>query len=204
MNIKKYLCIAVGIFVAIVVLAIGISSRFSLSNITYDPYAFIEGFFAQWSPALSAAGVLIAAGLAFWAIYEGRQSQEREREQAMHALHDEIHSNMDDIIRLHFQVSEKVRKEEESGMINTADAPFQVIDTAVFDSMRNTGELRRLEDIRMHIIFCYKLIKMYNQNGAFKPFHLELLANIHGGLAEAIRDLETKFKFLPHYVKNRE
>lgn len=75
MNIRKYLYIGIGVFLFIVFLAVCITAEFKLSIITSDVYAFIENFFNRWSPALSAAGMLIVAILALSAIYEGRRSQ---------------------------------------------------------------------------------------------------------------------------------
>lgn len=75
MKIKKYVLIGIGAFSCIVALVIGISARFSLSNITSDPFSFIENFFHQWSPALAAAGTITVAIFAFIAIYESRRSQ---------------------------------------------------------------------------------------------------------------------------------
>ena len=68
MNIKKYVFIATGTFVATVIVAVGITARFNLSNIIAAPYQFIEDFFINWSPALSAFGTIIVAILAFLAI----------------------------------------------------------------------------------------------------------------------------------------
>ncbi len=73
-NIKKYLFIAIGTFLAIIIVAFGISARFDFSNIAIAPYQFIEDFFINWSPALSAVATFIVAILAFLAIYEGRRS----------------------------------------------------------------------------------------------------------------------------------
>ncbi len=75
MSIKKLALIGGVVFLAIVVLALCISAKFSLTNIIKDPYVFISSFFSQWSPALSALGVIIASILALIAIYEGRRSQ---------------------------------------------------------------------------------------------------------------------------------
>lgn len=204
MNIKKYIFIAIGVFVAIVVLAIGISARFSLSNITADPYAFIENFFSQWSPALAAASTIIVAVMVFWTIYNSRRGQEKEKQRVIHALHDELSSNMSDIIVLRFRISEKFRKIEESHIIDTKDAPFQPIDTTVFDTMKNAGQLQWLQDRHLHIIFCYKLIKRYNIDGCFRPSHLDLLEQVSERLINLIRDLEANFKFLPQYAKDLE
>jgi len=201
MNIKKYVFVAIGMFVTVVIVAIGISARFSLSNITADPYAFIENFFNQWSPALGAASTIILVLTIFWNIHDSRCREERGKQQVVHALHDEIRSNMNDIARLRFQISERVRKDDDIMVRLDEVLPFQPIDTAVFDSMKNGGQLHWLEDMRMHVIFCYKLTKQYNQDATFKPYHLELLANIYEGLDKAIRDLEAKFRFLPHYLK---
>lgn len=203
MNIKKYLYIGIGVFLLIIFLAAGITAEFKLSNITSDVYSYIEKFFSQWSLALGAAGTVILALSVFFFIYENRRHEEREKEQAIHALHDEIHSNLTDIVRLRFQISQKFRKDDKIMVRLADDQPFQLIDTDVFDGMKNTGQLHWLEDIRMHTITCYKLVKLYNQDSGFKPHHLELLANIQECLDKAIRDLEAKFKFLPHYVREK-
>jgi len=200
---KRLIGITVVGLLVLVVVAIGISARFSFSNITADTYAFIEKFFTQWSPALGAASTIILVVTIFWTIYDRHRSEEKAKEQVIHALHDEIHSNLTDIIRLRFQVSEKSRQEDKTGIINTRDNPFQFIDAAVFDSMKNGGQLHWLREMRMHIIFCYKLIKQYNQDAVFKPYHLELLEKINAELTKAIRDLEANFKFLPHYLRER-
>jgi len=134
-------------------------------------------------------------------LIQSKMQTKRERERAIHALHDEIHSNLTDILGLRFQISQKLKQESDIGLISTQDQPFQLIDTAVFDSMKNGGQLHWLRDIRMHVIFCYKLIKQYNQDAAFKPYQLELLTTAYEGLKKAIRDLEKNFNFLPHYLK---
>ncbi len=77
MNVNKHILIGVGIFLLLVFLALGISTRFEFSTIVdepNDPYQFIEDFFDQWSPALSAAGAVIVAVIALVAIYEGRRT----------------------------------------------------------------------------------------------------------------------------------
>lgn len=201
MNLKKYVLIAVAAFLVVAILAIGISAEFSLTNIIADPYRFIEDFFAHWSPALSAAGTIIVAALAILSIYQSRRNEEKQGEQVIHALHDEIHSNLTDIIGLRFQISEKFRREAESSMVNTEDAPFQSVDTTVFDSMKNAGQLHRLGDMQMKVVFCYKLIKRYNLDGGFKPYQLQLLGTVNEELDKVMKDLEANLKFLPRYLK---
>lgn len=172
MNIKKYIFIAIGAFVAIVALAIGVSARFNVSNITADPYAFIEKFFNQWSLALSAAGTVILALSVFSFIYENRRREQKEKQQAIHALHDEIHWNLIHIIMLRFRISERLRYIEEHCVMPTEpEAPFELLDTRVFDDMRSRGQLHWLEDIRMNIIFCYEIIGDYNMDRRFEPYH---------------------------------
>lgn len=203
MNINKIAFIAIGTFVVIVILAIGISARFVLSNITADPYAFIEEFFNQWSLALSAVGTIILALSVFSFVYENRRREESEKKQAIHALHDEIHWNLTHIITLRFRISERLRYMEEHRRAPSEPPPFELIDTPVFDYMRSRGQLHWLEDIRMDVISSYKLLRDYNMDRRFKPNHLELLATLHDWFDKAIRDLEVKFRFLPHYLKDK-
>lgn len=204
MNIKKYLFVAIGAFLVIVTLAVGISARFNLSNITADPYVFIENFFSQWSLALSAAGTIILALSVFFFIYENRRREEREKEQAIHALHDEIHWNLRPVITLRFDISEMLRYIEEHHTAPSGPPPFELLDTRVFDDMRSQGQLHLLEDLRMDIVFCYTLIRKYNMDREYKPNHLKLLTELHKRLDKAIRALEAKFKFLPRYVKYKD
>jgi len=202
MNIKKYLYIGIGVFLFIVFLAVGITAEFKLSNITGDVYGYIEKFFSQWSLALGAAGTVILALSVFLFIYENRRREEREKEQAIHALHDEIHWNLTHIIALRFKISEMLKYIDERGTV-PPEAPFELIETRVFDDMRSRGQLNWLEDKRMDVIFCYSLISDYNMDRRFMSYHLELLATLNKRLDKAIRDLEAKFKFLPHYVRER-
>lgn len=204
MNVKNYAVIAIVAFAVIVGLAVGVTARFSLSNITADPYTFIEDFFSQWSLALSAAGTVILALSVFSIIYENRRREQREKQQAIHALHDEIHWNMTHIITLRFGISEWLRYMKKHPMVpNQHESPFELIDTRVFDDMRSRGQLYWLEDIRMDVISCYATIRDYNMDRCFKLYHLEILAKLHEWLGKAIRDLEAKFDFLPHYVKDK-
>lgn len=204
MSIKKVVIIAVAAFVVIVVLAIGLSARFSLSNIVDDPYAFIEKFFSQWSLALSAAGTIILALSVFSFIYENRRREERENRQAIHALHDEILWNLNNVVMLRFRISEYIRYINEHNTTPSVPGPFELLETRVFDDMRSRGQLYLLEDLRMHILPGYKLIRDYNMDNHYKLHHLELLKNIHEGFERNIRALEAKFDFLPRYIKDRE
>jgi hypothetical protein len=201
MNVKKGLYVGVGIFLLLVLVAIYITDRLNPSLIISDPYRFIEKFFSQWSLALSAAGTIILALTIFSHIYENRRREERDNRQAIYALHDEIHWNLRPIITLRFAISERLRYQEEHNVILTEEAPFQLLDSRVFQDMRSRGQLYLLENLRMDVVFCYTLIDMYNKDGRFKPKHLELLATLYEELDKAIRNLEAKFKFLPHYVK---
>jgi len=202
MNIKKYLYIGIGVFLVVVFLAAGTTAEFKLSNITSDVYSYIEKFFSQWSLALGAAGTIILALSVFFFIYENRRREEREKEQAIHALHDEIHWNLTHIIALRFKISEMLKYIDERGTV-PPEAPFELIETRVFDDMRSRGQLNWLEDKRMDVIFCYSLISDYNMDRRFMSYHLELLATLNKRLDKAIRDLEAKFTFLPHYVRER-
>lgn len=202
MNIKKAVIIAITAFVIIVVLAIGLSARFSFSNIVDDPYTFIEKFFSQWSLALSAAGTIILAISVFAFIYENRRREEQEKQQTIHAIHNEIHWNLRPIITLRFGISEWQKRVKEPTTVSTATKVlFQPIQTRVFDDMRSRGQLHWLEELRMDVVFCYSLIDSYNFDGQFKPSHLELLTKLHERLDKTIRALEAKFKFLPRYVR---
>jgi len=200
MNMKKYLYIGIGVFLFIVFLAAGTTAEFKLSNVTSDVYHYIEKFFGQWSLALSAVGTIILALSVFFFIYENRRREEREKQQSIHALHDEIHWNLTNIIRLRFQISEMLKYIDEHHTM-PPEAPFELIETRVFDDMRSRGQLHWLENIRMDIIFCYQLTKDYNLDRGYKSYHLEILATLDERLEKTIRDMEAKFKFLPHYIQ---
>lgn len=196
MNIKRFVIIACSVFLVIVALAVCVSARFSWSNITSDPYAFILNFFDQWSLALSAAGTIILAISVFAFIYENRRREEREKQQVIHALHNEIHWNLRPIITLRFDISEWSKHVEKS-----QEGLYRQIETRVFDDMRIRGQLHWLEELRMDVVFCYSLIDIYNLDRRFKVGHLELLTELHERLDKTIRALEAKFKFLPRYVR---
>lgn len=202
MNIKRVAFIVGSVFLAIVALAVCVSARFSLSNITSDPYTFISSFFNQWSLALSATGTIILAISVFAFIYENRRREEREEQQVIHALHNEIHWNLRPIITLRYDISEWSKRVKESNLISTeTEGLYKRIETRVFDDMRSRGQLHWLEELRMDVVFCYSLIDTYNLDIQFKPEHLELLTKLHERLDKTIRALEAKFKFLPRYVR---
>jgi len=201
MNIKKILYIGACIFLLIVLGAIYVTMQLNPSLITSNPYQFIERFFSQWSLALSAAGTIILALSLFFNIYENRRREELQNRQAIHALHNEIHWNLRPIITLRFDISEMLRYVDEHHVMPSEPAPFQLLETRVFDEMRSKGQLHLLESLRMDVVFCYGLIDMYNRDGCFKPKHLEILTMLYERLDKVIRSLEAKFKFLPRYVK---
>jgi len=203
MNMRKLIWVALGGFIAIVLVVIGISARFTLSHITANPYGFIEDFFSQWSPVLAAAGTVLLAISIFSFIYENRRREEREQRQAIHSLHDEILWNLSNIITLRFHINERSRYIREHNMTPPAPTPFELLETRVFDDMRSQGQLHLLEDIRMKIVPCYKLIRDYNLDREFKPNHPDMLATLHEWLEKGIKDLEAKFEFLPHYIKEK-
>ncbi len=179
-----------------------VSARFSLSNITSDPYTFVSSFFNQWSLALSGAGTIILAISMFAFIYENRRREEREEQQVIHALHNEIHWNLRPIITLRYDISEWLERAKESNMIPTVtEGLYKRIETRVFDDMRSRGQLHLLEELRMDVFFCYSLMDIYNFDRHFKPERLELLTKLHERLDKTIRALEAKFKFLPRYVR---
>ena len=88
-------------------------------------------------------------------------------------------------------------------MIPSDPTPFELLETRVFDDMRSQGLLHLLEDMRMEIVPCYKLIRDYNLDREFKPNHPDMLATLHEWLEKRIKDLEAKFGFLPHYIKEK-
>ena len=204
MNIKRVAFIAGGAFLAIIALAVCVSARFSLSNITSDPCTFILNFFDQWSLALSAAGTIILAMSVFAFIYENRRREEREKQQVIHALHNEIHWNLRPVITLRFNISEWSKRSNGIFAETIGTEPeglYRQLETRVFDDMRSRGQLHWLEELRMDVVSCYSLIDIYNQDRHFKSGHLELLADLYGRLDKAIRALEANFKFLPQYVR---
>jgi len=204
MNIKRVVIIACSVFLVIVALAVCVSARFSLSNITGDPYAFILNFLDQWSLALSAAGTIILAISVFAFIYENRRREEREKRQVIHALHNEIHWNLTPIITLRFNISEWSKRSNGIFIETVGTEPeglYKPLETRVFDDIRSRGQLHWLEELRMDVVFCYTLVDIYNQDRRYKPEHLGLLTKLHEHLDKAIRALEAKFNFLPLYMR---
>ena len=135
MNIKRVVIIACSVFLVIVALAVCVSARFSLSNITSDPYAFILNFFDQWSLALSAAGTIILAISVFAFSYENRRREKREKQQVIHALHNEIHWNLRPIITLRFNISAWSKRSSSIFIETIATEPeglYKPIETSLF------------------------------------------------------------------------
>jgi len=162
----------------------------------------IYNFLGDWALILGAAGTIILAISVFSFIYENRRHEEREKEQAIHALHNEIHWNLRPIITLRYDISGWLNRVKEDR--TTASEPetlYQPIETRVFDDIRSQGQLHWLEELRMDVVFCYGLIDTYNLDKSFKHNHLELLTTLHDRSDKTIRALEAKFEFLPRYVK---
>lgn len=198
---KKVIYINASAFFLLVLAAVYITDKLNPSFITTAPYQFIEKFFSQWSLALSAAGTIILALMLFFNIYENRRREELQNRQAIYALHDEIHWNMRPIITIRFDISERLSYINEHHVKPSEPAPFQLLETRVFDELRNQGQLHLLESLRMDAVFCYGIIDTYNRDGRFKPNHLEILTTLHERLDKLIRNLEANFKFLPKYVR---
>lgn len=207
MRISKYILVAIigaVVFSSLVALTTGVSARFDISNITVDPYKFVQDYLNQWSLALSAAGTMILAISVFSFIYENRRREEQVKQQAIHALHDEILWNLNNVVFLRFRISEYIRYIDEHKTTPSTPPPFEPLENRVFDDMRSRGQLHLLEDLRMEVLPCYKFIRDYNMDKEYKPHHLEFLKMLHEGLERNIRALESKFKFLPPYIKEED
>jgi hypothetical protein len=207
MNVKKYLYIAVGVLLILLILAVALSADFSFTNITSDPYGFIVKFFELWAPAVGAVGTLIVAVVIILVLNYIRRSQEREKEQSIYALHDEIDINLSVILPLRHRIDKTLEPygtEIRLGLsAQDRDLLFEDIDTTVFDNMKNAGYLRWLDSIRMEVVSCYNLIKRYNRDQSFQESHPALLSKIQTQLQRAQRDLEDTFSFLPHYTRDK-
>ncbi len=208
MNVKKYLYIAIIVLLLLFLLAIALSAEFSFAKITSDPYGFIVNFLELWAPAVGAIGTVIVAIVIILVLNYIRRSQEREKEQSVYALHDEIDINLSVIVPLRHRIENTIEPygtEIRLGL-STQDRQllFEDIDTTVFDSMKNAGNLRWLDSIRMEVISCYTLIKRYNRDQCFQESHTALLSKIHTQLQYAQRNLEDTFNFLPHYTRDKK
>jgi len=208
MNIKKYLYITISVLVLLLLLAIALSAEFSLTKITSDPYGFIVKFLELWAPAVGAIGTLIVAIVIIVVLNYIRRSQEREKEQSIYALHDEIDINLSVVMPLRHRIEktlEPYSTEIRLGLsAQDRQLLFENIDTTVFDNMKNAGNLRWLDSMRMEIISCYTLIKRYNSDQSFQESHPPLLSKIHTQLQHAQRNLEESFNFLPHYTREKK
>jgi len=193
--------------VVLLALAVALSAEFSLNNITSDPYVFIVKFLELWAPALGAIGTVIVAIVIILVLNYIRQNQEREKEQSIQALHDEININLSIIKPLIHRIEktlEPYSTEARLGLLaQDRQSLFEHIDTTVFDNIKNGGNLRWFDSTRSDIISCYTLIKRYNRDQSFQESHPPLLGKIHKQLQHAQRNLEVDFNFLPKYTKER-
>ena len=182
MNLKKYLYIVIIVFVLLISLAIAVSAEFSMSNITSDPYAFIVRILELWAPAIGAIGTVVVAVVIVIVLNYIRRIQEREREQSIYALHDEININLSIIKPLRHRIEttlEPYSTEARLGLLEQdRQSLFEDIDTAVFDNIKNSGNLRWLDSTRTKIISCYTLIKRYNRDQYYQESHPSLLSKI--------------------------
>jgi hypothetical protein len=208
MRIQKYFFITTIILVLLLSLAIALSAEFSLTKITSDPYGFLVDFLGLWAPAVGAIGTVIVAIVIILVLYYIRQSQEREKEQSIHALHDEIDINLSIIMPLRHRIEETLEPYSTEIRFGLSEQDrrllFESMDTAVFDNMKNIGNLRWLGSMRMDIISCYTLIKRYNSARSFQENHPSLLGQIHKQLQHAQINLEKTFSFLPHYTRDKK
>ena len=208
MKVSKYLYTAIIAILLVLSLAVAVSARFNLSNITSDPYEFIVNFLELWAPALSAVGTIVVAILIVLILYHVRRSQEQEKEQHIRALHDEIDINLSTIVPLRYRIDktlEPYSTEIRLGLsMEDRRALFEHIDTAVFEDIKNSGNLHWLDFMRMEIISCYRLIRTYNLDGSFEESHPKLLNEIQKHLERSQKNLEDHFHFLPHYTKRKK
>ena len=207
MSIKKYFYTIITVLLFIFALSVLISAKFNISNIIVDPYDFINGYLRLWTPALSAAGTLFIAVLAIIILYQIRRSQEREKEYAIRALHDEISINLSNIFPLRFRIEHSLEGHndpiDDELSMEERKALFEHIDSEVFENLKNTGQLHLISDMRMEIISCYKLIREYNRDQYFQLNHSKLLAKIQKQLESALRNLEDNYTYLPPHKKSK-
>ena len=207
MSIRKYFYTIVAVLLFLFTLSVLISAKFNISYIIVDPYDFINSYLRLWTPALSAAGTLFIAILAIIILYQIRRSQEREKEYAIRALHDEISINLSNIFPLRFRIEHSHAGHsdplDDELPIEERKALFELIDSEVFENLKNSGQLHLIGDMRMEIISCYKLIKDYNRDQYFKLNHPKVLAKIQKQLESAQRNLEDNYTYLPPHKKSK-
>lgn len=208
MNVKKYFYIIIAVLVLLLLLAIALSAEFSLTKITSDPYGFFIRFMEIWAPAAGAIGTIIIAIVIIFVLSYIRQNQEKEKEQSIYALHDEIDINFSIVKPLRHRIENTLEpySTEFSLGLTAQDRHllFENIDTTVFDNMKNVGNLRWLDTARKDIIACYTLIKRYNSDQSFQESHPQLLSKILTQLQHAQRKLEDTFEFLPLYTREKK
>jgi hypothetical protein len=85
MNVKKYFYFIVAALALLLLLAVALSAEFSLARITADPYGFFIRFMEIWAPAAGSVGTIIIAIVIVFVLSYIHQSQEKDKE---HALHD--------------------------------------------------------------------------------------------------------------------
>jgi len=198
----RVLIIPILLGVCALVFAIIVHINMSPNGVDNNLADKIYNFLGDWALILGAAGTIIFAISVFLFIYENRRREEREKEQAIHALHNEIHWNLRPIITLRYDISNWLKRFEENRIAPpVTEALYRPIETRVFDDMRSQGQLHWLEELRMDVVFCYGLIDTYNLDKSFEHKHLELLTTLHDRLDKTIRALEAKFEFLPRYMK---
>ena len=207
MNVKKYYYIAIAVIVLLLALAVAVSAEFRFSNITSDPYGFIVKFLELWAPAVGAIGTIIVAIVIIIVLNYIRRSQDREKEQSIHALHDEININLSIIKPLRHRIEttlEPYSTEARLGLLEQdRQSLFETIDTTVFDNIKNSGNLRWLDSTRTNIVSCYTLIKRYNRDQYYQESHPSLLSKIYTQCHNVQKNLEDTFDFLPNYSKER-
>lgn len=207
MNVKKYYYIVIAVIVLLLALAIALSAEFSFANITSDPYGFIVRFLELWAPAVGAIGTVIVAIVIIIVLNNIRRIQEREKEQSIHALHDEININLSVIKPLRHRIEstlEPYSTEARLGLLEQdRQSLFEPIDTTVFDNIKNGGNLRWLDSTRPKIVSCYTLIKRYNRDQFYQESHPSLLGKIYTQLQQVQKSLEDNFRFLPGYSKEK-
>jgi hypothetical protein len=206
-RVNKYYYTIITVFVLLLLLAVALSAEFSFSKITSDPYQFVVTFLELWAPAVGAIGTIVVAIVIILVLNYIRLNQEREKEQSIYALHDEIDINLSVIVPLRHRIDETIKPYSTEIRLGLTPEDrhmlFERIDTTVFDNMKNAGNLRWLDTMRIEIISCYTLIKRYNSDQSFHEGHPPLLNQMQKQLQHTQRNLEKTFRFLPHYTREK-